>query len=196
VDTQDLTHKSGSDNTPGIQQTVFYAPIEDIETLPKPDVDDSASDTGTFADLVTITKDIVMKPGKKFKSIYVTLEDGELKHEGQGETDSMSYKNSLEFAHPGTKPEQLGFAQWCKNSNLVFLVPEVDGQVRVLGTRAYPAKLTSAPGSTGKKSTDGRKTTFNFHSSRKGPAPIFKGKVLVVDTLGGQSTEQDLGLDD
>lgn len=196
MDTQDLIHKPGSDNTPGIQQQVFYAPIEDILTLPAPDIDDSASDTGTFEDLVTITKNIVLKPGKQFRSIYVTLEDGELKHEGQGETDSMSFKNTLEFAHPGTKPQQLGFAQWCKNNNLVFLVPEVDGQVRVLGTRAYPAKLTSAPGSTGKKSTDGRKTTFTFHSSRKGPAPIFVGKVMLHAVAGDPGTEQDLGLVD
>jgi hypothetical protein len=194
VDTQDLVHKSGSDNTPGIQQQVFYTTLENIVSLPKPDVDDSASDTGSFAELVTITADIVVK--KPFSSIYVTLEDGELKHSGQGETDSMSFKNELEFAHPGTKPEQLGFAQWCKNSNLIFLVPEVDGQVRVLGTKAYPAKLASAPGSTGKKSTDGRKTTFTFHSSRKGPAPIFKGKIMVQGANGGAGSEQDLGLED
>ena len=194
MDTQDLTHTAGSDNTPGIQQQVFYAPLEDIATLPAPDKDDSASTTGTFADLVTITADIIMKPGKQFRSIYVTLEEGDLKHEGQGETDSMSYKNSLEFAHPGSKPEALGFAQWVKNNNIVFLVPEVDGQVRLLGSRAYPAKLSSAPGGTGKKSTDGKKTTFTFHSSRKGPAPIFKGKVELFASGGASSGFQDLGL--
>ncbi|WP_151087374.1 hypothetical protein [Hymenobacter baengnokdamensis] len=194
MDTQDLTHTSGTDNTPGIQQKIFYTTLENIVTLPKPTEDDSAASTGTFADLVTITADIVVK--KPLSSIYVTLEDGELKHSGQGETDSMSFKNELEFAHPGTKPEQLGFAQWCKNSNLIFLVPEVDGQIRVLGTRGYPAKLATAPGSTGKKSTDGRKTTFTFHSSRKGPAPVFTGKVMVAADGGGDPTEQDLGLED
>ncbi|AMJ65037.1 hypothetical protein [Hymenobacter sp. PAMC 26628] len=194
MDTQNLTHIAGSDNTPGIQQEIFYAPLEDIQTLPLPDKDDSASTTGTFADLVTITSDIVMKPGKQFRSIYVTLEEGELKHEAQGETDSMSYKNHLEFAHPGSKAEVLGFAQWVKNNNIVFLVPEVDGQVRLLGNRAYPAKMATAPGSTGKKSTDGKKTTFGFHSSRKGPAPIFKGKVAISASDGTVPGFQDLGL--
>lgn len=194
MDTIDLVHKAGSDNTPGIAQKVFYTPMANVVTLPKPKVDDSASDTGSFADLVTIVDDIVVKEPLNY--IYVTLEDGELKHEGQGETDSMSFKNTLEFAHPGTKPEQLGFAQWCKNNDLLFLVPEQDGQLRVLGTRNYPAKLASAPGSTGKKSTDGRKTTFSFHSSRKGPAPVFTGKVQVQGANGGAATAQDLGLDD
>lgn len=196
MDTQDLTHLAGSDNTPGIQQTIYYAPLEDIASLPVPDKDDSASATGTFADLVTITSDIVMKAGKQFHSMYVTLEDGDLKHEGQGEMDSMSFKNSLEFAHPGSKPEILGFAQWVKNNNIVFLVPEVDGQVRLLGSRAYPAKLQSAPGGTGKKSADGKKTTFTFHSSRKGPAPIFKGKVAITDSTGATPGFQDLHLVD
>lgn len=192
MDTQDLVHKSGSDNTPGIQQTIFYTTLDNIVTLPLPDKDDSASDTGTFADLVTITKDIVVK--KPLNSIYVTLEEGELKHESQGEIDSMSFKNVLEFAHPGSKPEVLGFAQWVKNNNIVFLVPEVDGQVRLLGHRAYPAKMTGAPGSTDKKSGGAKKTTFTFQSSRKGPAPIFKGKVMVEGTAGGPATEQDLHL--
>lgn len=197
VDTQDLTHLSGSDNTPGIQQQVFYAVLEDIDMLPLPAQDDSASPTGTFADLVTITADIIMKAGKQFHSIYVTLEEGDLKHEGQGETDSMSYKNTLEFSHPGSKAEVLGFAQWVKNNNIVFLVPEVDGQVRLLGSRAYPAKLSAAPGGTGKKSTDGKKTTFTFHSSRKGPAPIFKGHVQLFSTTGGVTTgNQNLHLVD
>lgn len=194
MDTQDLTHKAGSDNTPGVAQKIFYTTMENVVKLPKPKVDDSASDTGTFADLVTILEDIVVK--KPLSEIYVTLEDGELKHEGQGETDSMSFKNTLEFGHPGSKGEVLGFAQWAKNSNLLFLVPEVDGQLRVLGTRAYPAKLASAPGTTDKKSGGAKKTTFNFHSSRKGPAPIFKGKVMVEGVNGAAATEQDLGLDD
>lgn len=194
MDTQDLTHLAGSDNTPGIQQTIYYALLEDIQLLPPPDVDDSAAVTGTFADLVTITADIVMKPGKQFHSMYVTLEEGELKHEGQGETDSMSYKNTLDFAHPGSKPEILGFAQWVKNNNIVWLVPEVDGQVRLLGNRAYPAKLASAPGGTDKKSAGAKKTTFTFHSSRKGPAPIFKGKVSISASGGGTPGFQDLHL--
>lgn len=194
MDTQDLTHVSGSDNTPGIQQTIYYAPLEDIETLPLPDVDDSASKTGTFEDLVTITKNIVMKPGKQLRSIYVTLEEGELKHESQGEMDSMSFKNVLEFAHPGSKPAQLGFAQWVKNNNIVFLVPEVDGQVRLLGHRAYPAKMTGAPGTTDKKAAGAKKTTFTFQSSRKGPAPIFAGKVALKNADGTDNGFQDLHL--
>jgi len=192
VDTQDLVHQSGSDNTPGIQQKIFYTTLENVVTLPKPVIDDSASPTGSFADLVTILDDIVVKV--PLSSIYVTLEEGELKHVGQGETDSMSFKNSLEFAHPGSKAEVLGFAQWVKNNNIIFLVPEVDGQVRLLGNRAYPAKMESAPGSTDKKAAGAKKTTFTFQSSRKGPSPIFKGKVMVQGVGGAPATEQDLEL--
>jgi hypothetical protein len=194
VDTQDLTHLSGSDNTPGIQQKIFYTTLENIVSLPLPKEDNSAAPTGSFADLVTILANIVVT--KPFSSIYVTLEEGELKHVGQGETDSMSYKNSLEFAHPGSKPEVLGFAQWCKNSNLIFLVPETDGQVRVLGTRAFPAKMESAPGSTDKKAAGAKKTTFTFQSSRKGPAPVFAGKVMIKGVGADPDTEQDLELVD
>jgi hypothetical protein len=193
VDTQDLTHLSGSDNTPGLQQKLYYTTLENIVEMPKTVIDDSASPTGSFADLVTIMDDIVVI--KPLSFIYVTLEEGELKHVGQGETDSMSFKNSLEFAHPGSKGEVLGFAQWAKNNNMIFFPAEVDGQLRILGNRAYPAKLESAPGSTDKKAAGAKKSTFVFQSSRKGPAPIFKGNVMVQGANGGPNVKQELDLE-
>lgn len=181
IDFVDLDHEDGSDNTAGIQQYIYAAPFAWIQTLPKPIVDDSTG-SGEFADLVTITDNIVMKAGRAFKKIYVTLEAGELKSELQGEMDGKSFLNSVEFFMPGSKAEVEGFRQWAKNSSLIFLVPEVDGQVRMLGHAGYPAKLVTNPGTTGKETSSRKGSTFTFQSARKGPAPIFKGK---VDLTGG-----------
>ncbi len=195
MDIQALLHLDGSDNTSGIGQYIFVAKIEDIAVLPVPVLDDSTG-TGTFADLVTITQNIVMLAGKSFHKIYVTLEAGELKSETQGELDGISFLNQLEFFHPGSQAEVLGFAQWAKNSSLVFLVPEVDGAIRLLGHRAYPAKMVSSPFTTGKASADRKGGTFTFKSSRKGPAPIFTGRVDLIGSgiydTGGAMDFQDI----
>lgn len=176
VTLRDLSHTDGSDNTAGIQQNVYFAKLEDILTLPKPVLDDSTG-SGNLSDLVTISSNIVMKPEKQFYKLYCTLEAGELKNDAQGELDGMSFMNQLEVFLPGSSAEALGFAQWVKNSNLIILVPESDGQVRVLGHEGYPAKLVNMAGTTGKVPADRKGMTYTFKSTRKGPSPIFTGRV-------------------
>lgn len=190
VDMADLDWADGNDNTAGIGQNIYVAKFSDIETLPDPILNDSTG-SGSFADLVTISSNIVMKAAKSFWKIYVTLEKGSLNHESQGEMDGMSFLNKLKFFHPGSKAEVLGFAQWCKNSSLIFIVPELDGAKRILGHNLYPAKMISAPGGTGEKTADLKGTTFEFQSARKGPAPIFTGRVQVSGVGSGADADSD-----
>jgi hypothetical protein len=184
---KNIEWEDGSDNTSGIQTKLLVAKMSDILTFPKPVLDDSTGD-GEFENLVTITGNFVMKPYKKFIELYVTLETGELKHESQGELDGISFLNQLEFLIPGSKKQVLGFTQWAKNSSLCFIVTEADGQQRVLGHPGYPAKMVSAPGTTGKAPADRKSSTFTFKSSRKGPAPVFEGK---IDLTGSGFSEGD-----
>lgn len=181
---QDLLWADGNDNTAGIQQAVYYAPLDDIATLPEPQVDVSNA-SGEFEQLVTISDNIIMKSGKVFRKMYVTLKNGSLKCETVGELDGKSYKNTLEFFHPGSKPQVLGFSQWAKNSSLIFLIPEADGQVRILGHKGYPAKLVNAPHDTGTKPEDTKGFKFSFESYRKGPAPVFTGQVQLQGSASG-----------
>lgn len=178
IDITDIEHVDGDDNTAGIGMYIMFAKLSDIATLPKPDVDDSTG-TGSLESLVTISGNIIMKTGKVFKKIYVTLETGKLDHESQGEIDGMSFLNKVEFLVPGSKALALGLAQWAKNSSLILLIQEQDGTARMLGHSLYPAKMISAPGTTGQKTADRKATTFTFQSARKGPAPIFKGDVIL-----------------
>jgi hypothetical protein len=191
IDLADILHVSGSDNTAGVQQKVMFAKLEDIDILPQPDVDDSAG-SGALDGLVTISQNIRMKPYKKFNELYVTLETGKIDSNSQGELDGMSFKNVLDFFHPGSSAQILGFAQWAKNSDLIFLVPESDGQVRILGHKGYPAKMTKAQVTTGAKGADRKGNGFTFESTRKGPAPIFKGHVDLMGSGFGSGDANDL----
>lgn len=186
---------NGSDNTAGLGQKLWYASIDDIETLPAPVVDDSVA-TGDLASLVTISDNIIMKPGKRFFSMYATIETGGLTSTPQGEFDGKSFVNALEFTHPGSAPQAEGFKQWSKNSSLIWLVQEQDGAIRILGHRAYPAKFVDGTGTTGVKTADLKANMFKFQSVRKGSAPFFTGKV-VTSGIGSQydannDTFQDL----
>lgn len=195
---EDIDQTDGADNTAGIGQDIWVAKLADIETLPVPILDDSAGD-GSFTDLVTITDNIVMKAGKVFNKIRVTLETSALNGDIQGNMDGKSFKNAISGQLPGNKAQALGFLQWAKNSSLIAIIEELDGQVRLLGHRAYPAKLTAGGASTGAKTTDDRAVKFTLESVRKGPAPVFAGKVVLTGSAAGsgsvdlnQNTYQDI----
>lgn len=179
MDLENLTHADGADNTAGIGSTIIALKLSDIETLPEPQVDDSSSSSGTLAQLVTVSANIVMKQGKVGKSIYCTLETGGLDCVLQGNLDGKSFKNSVKIQHPGSSPQLLGFMQYVKNGDVILLVEENDGQVRMLGHRSFPAKLESGSANTGSKTTDDKAAVMTFYSVRKGPAPVFTGKVQI-----------------
>lgn len=190
---EDIKHEDGEDNTSGLTQDILVAKLEDILTLPEPVLNDSTGN-GKFEDLVTITSDIQMKPGKYFRTIQAILETVKLDGTPQGEMDGKSLLNRLDFILAGNKAAALGFQQWCKNSSLVFLVKELDGNVRILGHKLYPAKLVEGPGTTGAASTERKQIAFAFQSVRKGPAPIFKGRVL-VNNVTSVDTNSDFAQD-
>ncbi len=180
MDLEQLDHTDGDDNTAGIQQYIYIGKKADIAHFPKPIVDDSSSTSGILENLVTITDNFIMKSGKSFQRVYVTLEAGGITCTLQGNMDGKSFKNQLDFSHPGNRAQVMGLAQYAKNGDLVFIVPEQDGTARVIGHDAYPAKMTACTVDTGKKTTDDKAAKFTFESVRKGPAPIFQGQILLT----------------
>lgn len=182
MELDDVKWASGSNNTGGIQQKIYVGLMEDVLTFPTTVATDPLALTGDLKDLVTITDNLVMKTGKPLKEFYVTLEKGELKHDGQGETDGRSFMNTLDILHPGNSPEALGFLAFVKNANLVVLLADLDGQKRLLGNPGYPAKMSDSKGTTGGTSASLKHSTLQFRSAGNIPAAIFQGAVMVNTT--------------
>ncbi len=175
LDFEDIDGSAGQDNTAGIQQNVYFIDFGDVETHPVlPKIEDATD----LASLVTVTTDIVLKASKKAFRVKCTLEAGAGTSDSQGEMDGMSFKNALKFLVAGNKANADGFARYAKNGSFYVLYFELDGAPRLLGHAGYPAKMVSAPGTTGEKTADRKARTFTFQSVWSGPAPIFEGKVL------------------
>jgi hypothetical protein len=190
LDFEDIDGSSGSDNTAGIQQPVYYVRHEDVEKHPTfPKIEDGTD----LASLATVATDLKLKAGKKMNRINVTLEAGAATSDSQGEIDGMSFKNGLKMLVAGNKANADGFVRYAKNGNFYFIYFELDGAARILGHPGYPAKLASAPGTTGEKTSDRKSRTLTFQSVWSGPAPIFEGKVMIAGANAGEpGTEQEL----
>jgi hypothetical protein len=190
LDFEDIEGTGDSDNSAGIQQPVYYVRHQDVKTHPVfPKIEDGTD----LASLATVSTPLVLKPGKKMNRIKVTLEAGVGTSESQGEIDGMSFKNQLKMLIAGNKANADGFVRYAKNGDFYLLYFELDGSPRILGTPGYPAKMMSAPGTTGEKTSERKSRTVTFGSVWSGPAPIFTGKVQVAGATDNDPvTEQEL----
>ena len=195
MEINDLLHTDGDDNTAGIAQHAIFSILGNIQVLPKPKLDNSASETGTVEDLVTIADDVVFKPGKKPVKIYCTLEAGSITSEATGGLDGMTYVNKATLFYPGSKKQGMGLFQWIKNGSGILWVQELDGSWRQIGHELYPAKVESISFTSGSKPGDVKGTTIVLKDARKGPAPFFEGNFKVSGVGSGADADGDGNFD-
>ncbi len=152
-------------NMGGITQTIYAAYWDDVAGWPtEPEIVDG---TTTLEESAALVGDISFNTGKCFYPIYVTDDTGELQLESVGEKDGKSWKYNLSFFHPGLQKKCLGFINAAKNENMVFLVPDNNGNYFLLGDALRPATYESSPDGNG----TGKET-----SARPGISSLFSYK--------------------
>lgn len=172
----------GQDNAGGLRTIGFYAPIGDFVSIPK--VPANPVDMSAVA---KITTDFNFKTGKGWRKIYSTMDTSEVKSTQVGELDGKSFEHSAEFFHPGNKAEALGFCRLINNGSFIFLFIEPEGNVRVVGSEAFPAKTESIEQTTGKATADRKGTTIMVKGRGLGPAPIYTGVIKHKSAAGAGS---------
>lgn len=154
--TKDLTQ---GENMGGIAMHVFFGLHADVLTWPtKP------TNAATLEAFGKLTGDVEMKAGKCLFEMYVTDDAGEFKIEPVGELDGKSYVMHLTIFNPGLKAKLLGFLNAIKNENLVFIVPDNNGQMFLMGDAQRAAIYAGAPDSagTGKETSARRGMSMEF----------------------------------
>jgi len=167
----------------GFVNTIYYALHNDFETIndPKKICDiDPLNVAASFAELAEIETAHVFKTGKCFHKIDFVTETGSIKSPQIGEIARGLFQNELAIEVAGSEAKELGFYRWIKNQRLVILSEEFGtGNVRQLGSArlAATAKVEHGiePTLEGKNSA-----TITFTDKNFGPAPIYKGAILLT----------------
>jgi hypothetical protein len=160
-----LAWADGEDNMGGIRTTAYYIPASQVTT--EPSLVNSELDG-----------DYTLEAGKYFLSFYTTAEVGDVVDEGQGETDGRSFKHKGKLFFPGTKEAALDFCRAANNTGFIFIFVESTGQRRVVGSKAFPAKLSIGT-TTGAKTADRKGISIEVESYGYSPAPYFKGIIAL-----------------
>lgn len=176
-----LTHLpglGGKDNQPGLQQTIFIAPIEWFKVIKGFKTTTGVGDSVTIDGSHTFNDDPA-NAGKTygFLKAYSTLDTAQLKLDPTGDRDGRGYKASLEFLNPGNSKESAEFMRIVKNYNCLILVKTPDGVVQQMGSEGLPAEIVGSYDS-GKLSGGRRGTTFKAEAYQNGPV-FYEGDIAL-----------------
>ena len=162
----DLLFAEGTENMGGLIGEIYAILASDVESI-------------TLApDGVTATA-IVLKAGKKFSRIYFTKDTGKVEDAEVGERDGGSFETSLSFFSPGNSATLLKLKKMFNNGGFIFVAMDAQGQMRIVGSKLYPAYREPGNITTGGTPTERRGGTFNFKAASNSPALIFTGTVTL-----------------
>lgn len=169
------------ENMGGLPQMLYFGYHKDVATWPtKPAAPLTIEANGV------LTGDLLMAEGKRMFEMYFTDDMGELKIEPVGESDGKSFIMRLTIFHPGLRARILGFINAAKNENLVFVVPDNNGEKFILGDALRPATFSGAPDGAGTgKETAGRRGISMEFTYKTSNVYSYAGTVPLTVAAGG-----------
>ena len=144
-------------NDAGIAGHVFFCQVSEIATLPVP-----GNTPDAYEDSATVSTDVTFLPGFCWKRIEVTLEKNALASELVGDRDQMSARTTLTLKRADLKANTLGFYEHIKNAQLIFLIPQLDGEYKLMGSLDVPVTMTGGSATTGDAVDSEKGATMEF----------------------------------
>ena len=175
----DMSWADGSKNMGGLKTIAYFAPISSIDNFPELPANPSNEEEEVTLESVT---GFTFLTSGLFYQFYSTQDTSEVVDEAQGEPDGMSFVHKGTIFHPGTKAEALAFAAKVNNTNMVFVLVEATGNMRVIGSKAFPAKCKASVAS-GKATADRKGVTIEIQSYGYTPAPLYTGPISLTPAV-------------
>lgn len=151
----------GRNNMGGFKGYLLYVPEDAATQVPTVPRWDEATDN---SDLVTAAGSFVFpEEGAIMMPLYLYNTDAKVGYsvEAQGETDGISYKQTLTGFFPGNMKEAHAFAAMVKNTRGYYVFEDTDGQQMMIGQPGMEA-ATSVSYNGGQARADLRGHTFTI----------------------------------
>ena len=165
----------GRPELPGVKRRIYY--ISKYDVLQWPKLPHDANGRLTSA---AYTGDFVLRADAKWKFIDIISDKSQLTSDAQGDYPSQTQLNKLVAVHPGVDEDASAAAAYLNNNDNVFLVEDMRGAVRVVGSDKWPTKTTVTQ-DLGQGATGSTSTTINVEATDECPAPFYAGKIATED---------------
>lgn len=177
MDTQDVLNPTGGDNDAGLKRTVYFCLLSEIDTFPA-----VAASPTTYAQRVTISDDIEFVSGSCFRKLELTIRKSSLDNDAAGERHSKSSVNFAELYRARIDETMLGWLEEHKNDDMVFVIPQLDGKNRLLGSADLPATIENWEVRGGKDVSDPKGVMFRVESVGR-IAPFYTGAISLTPAV-------------
>ena len=158
---------------PGIRRRLYYTSKQNIVQWP-------AYTSGSSLSFANTSGNFTLKADTYWHYIDILAEKSTLTSDPQGETPSQTQLNKLTAVHPGVGPEASAVACYLNNSDNVFIVQDMSGKWRIVGSRFYETKTTVTQDN-GQGATGTASTTINVEATDIAPSPFYAGKIVTED---------------
>ena len=165
----------GTPELPGIRRRIYYISKSEVALWPRYNRDaNRRSKTSVLVGNFTLVADA------KWKYIDILADKSQLTSDPQGEIPSQTQLNKLTAIHPGVGPEATAAACYLNNSDNVFIVEDMKGLFRVIGSEKWITKTTVTQDN-GQGPTGATSTTINVEATDEVPAPFYVGTIVTED---------------
>jgi hypothetical protein len=151
----------------GIRRRLYFTARSNIVTWPTLEKDSNGRVLSAVYD-----GDFILAADKEWLYMDILPDKSQLTSEAQGEYPAQSQLNKLVAVHPGIGLDAAEAAAWFNNNETVFLVEDMSGNMRVVGHKDYPIKVTVTQ-DTGQGITGSAGTTITVEASDDVPAPFY-----------------------
>lgn len=161
----------GTPELPGIKRRVYYISKNQVAQWPTFVRDDSGRVTSS-----TLSGSFTLVADAKWHFIVILADKSQLTSDAQGEVPSQTQLNKATLVHPGVGPEATAAAAYLNNSDNVFVVEDMKGNFRVLGSERWLTKTTVAQDN-GQGATGTTSTTISIEATDEIPSPFYVGNL-------------------
>ena len=160
---------------PGIRRRLYYTSKQNIVKWPA-----YSSDSGGRYSFALLTGNFALKADSYWYYIDILAEKSTLTSDPQGEAPSQTQLNKLTAVHPGVGQEASAVACYLNNSDNVFIVQDMSGLWRVVGSRFFETKTTVAQDN-GQGATGTASTTISVEATDVCPSPFYQGTITTEE---------------
>ena len=172
---QSLAWCQGTPELPGIRRRAYYTSKGNIVKWPKL----QHYPNGRLVSAV-LNGSFELLAEQKWKYIDILPDKSQLTSDPQGEVPSQTQLNKLTLVHPAVGEEASAAAAYINNNDIVFVVQDMKGNWRVVGSEKWPTKATVAQ-DLGQGATGTTSTTIAAEATDECPAPFYKGTLDTED---------------
>lgn len=174
----------GEVSLPGVRNHAYFIRKSDIVSWPKL----PRNGAKTLEEVAVYTGNFGLAADTKWNKIDLVPNESEPKSEQAGSYGSYHFTNSISLVLPGTAEKVTGLITELNNDDVVILVPQRDGKVRVFGSEAFTVEIKPSQ-AWGKGSGDANTTTIEVTCEDMAATPFYPGEIDTNDGIIDGSTD-------